>query len=186
VSNYRQNVLLLKKEKDVVLDIQGEFDVILADPPWQYRKGTVQPKRKIEFQYSTISFKQLQLLKIPAKKNAILFLWATNPLLPKALELMKSWGFNYKTNFVWVKDKIGLGWYVRGKHELLLIGKKGVKFPVPEPSRRPPSVIEYPRRKHSEKPPVQEIIEKMYPNKSYLELFARKKREGWTVWGDEV
>jgi N6-adenosine-specific RNA methylase IME4 len=87
---------------------------------------------------------------------------------------------------VWVKDKIGNGYYVRGKHELLLIGMKG-DIPTPEESNRPASVIEAARLEHSRKPEkVYEIIEKMYPNRSYLELSARSQyNEKWTTWGNE-
>jgi N6-adenosine-specific RNA methylase IME4 len=85
---------------------------------------------------------------------------------------------------VWVKDKIGNGFYVRGKHELLFIGEKG-DMPVPEEKNRPASVIEAPRKEHSRKPDiVYEIIEKMYPNRKYLELFPGSQfNSKWTIWG---
>jgi len=94
---------------------------------------------------------------------------------------MESWGFEYRTTAVWVKDKFGTGYYFREKHELLLVGKKG-NMPAPDEENRPVSVIEAPRKEHSAKPDiVYELIEKMYPGRRYLELFARR-RECWTPW----
>jgi N6-adenosine-specific RNA methylase IME4 len=125
-------------------------------------------------------------LQIPTSENAVLFLWATNPLLEDALQVMKAWGFQYKTNIVWVKDKFGIGFYVRGQHELLLIGTKGNVHP-PEESNRFSSVVNADVKEHSEKPEeIYNLIEAMYPDKTYLELFARKQRLKWKSWGNEV
>ena len=125
-------------------------------------------------------------MQVPVAENSILFLWATNPKLQEALEVLEAWGFEYKTNMVWVKDKIGVGYYFRGQHELLLVGIKG-SMGVPEEQNRPASVLNSDRTKHSEKPQeVYTLIEKMYPNRKYLELFARNKREGWESWGNEI
>jgi N6-adenosine-specific RNA methylase IME4 len=126
----------------------------------------------------------LNIQSITADK-AILFLWVPNPKLVEALQVIESWGFTYLTNMVWVKDKIGMGYYSRQKHELLLIAKKG-NYQTPEESTRPESVIFAPRTVHSKKPEiVYELIEKMYPSAKKIELFARAKREGWNVWGAE-
>lgn len=161
----------------------GVFDVIYADPPWKYYyKARGNP----EFHYPLMEDEEIWALKVPSAENAILFLWATNPKLPEALKTMDSWGFTYKTNFVWVKDRFGTGFYVRGQHELLLIGTKG-NIPTPVNDTRPSSIIEAPVREHSRKPDeVYNIIESMYPNRKYVELFARNNREGWISWGDQV
>jgi N6-adenosine-specific RNA methylase IME4 len=137
--------------------------------------------------YGVMEDYEIGAMQIPVADNAILFLWATAPKLPEALHVMKDWGFEYKTNAVWIKDKIGTGYYFRGQHELLLVGKKGENIPVPEEKTRHSSVIQSPRLEHSEKPTlVYGLIERMYPNRSYLELFARGfKRKGWTQWGNE-
>jgi excisionase family DNA binding protein len=113
-------------------------------------------------------------------------MWAVSCLLPEALEVMEAWGFRYLTNLVWVKPSIGPGRRVRNRHELLLYGQKG-KLPAPDPEDLPDSVIEAPRGRHSEKPAVvYELIERMYPRASKVELFARgKARPGWVVWGNE-
>lgn len=161
----------------------GKFDVIYADPPWEY---DVKLRGDPQQYYNTMSIEQMVELNIPASNDAILFLWATNPMLQDAILVMKEWGFEYKTNMVWIKDRIGTGHWVRGKHELLLIGKKG-KMSTPAESTRPESVIVAPRMNHSAKPEVvYNIIEAMYPFGKYLELFARKQRKGWNAWGAEL
>jgi ParB/RepB/Spo0J family partition protein len=161
---------------------QGLFNVIYADPPWQYDLSL---RGSPEEHYPVMATETICDLVVPAAKDSVLFLWATNPKLEEALQVMKAWGFTYKTNLVWVKDKFGNGYYFRGQHELLLLGIKG-KPPVPLEADRPPSVLNAPRRKHSQKPEeVYELIEKMYPNGKYLELFARAKRLGWEAWGNE-
>jgi N6-adenosine-specific RNA methylase IME4 len=106
--------------------------------------------------------------------------------LEEALQVIAAWGFSYKSNVVWVKDKIGLGYLVRNQHELLLIATRG-SMPCPLPANRPSSVIAAPRREHSRKPDeAYELIERMYPDLPKLELFARYTRLGWDVWGNET
>jgi N6-adenosine-specific RNA methylase IME4 len=115
----------------------------------------------------------------------VLFLWATNPLLPEALKVMRAWGFTYKTNMAWVKDKArGKGWWLKSKHELLLIG---VRKETPQPAIRPPSAFEADRGPvHSRKPEkTYDIIEAMYPGSTKIELFSRNERAGWRMWGNE-
>jgi N6-adenosine-specific RNA methylase IME4 len=172
--------------EDVAEEI-GKFPVIYADPPWQYDFSR-SDSRKIENQYPTMSIEDICDMDVEciANDDCVLFLWATSPKLVEALQVIKSWGFEYKTNMVWVKDKIGMGYYARQKHELLLIATKGA-VPAPEPASRPESVVVSSRGQHSKKPDeVYEIIEKMYPEYRKLEMFARSKREGWESWGCEV
>jgi N6-adenosine-specific RNA methylase IME4 len=162
---------------------EGQFDVVLADPPWEYYLPL---RGSPEMHYPTMPTEKISALNIPAAKDAVLFLWATSPKLKDALRVMESWGFDYRTSAVWVKDNFGTGYYFREKHELLLVGKKG-KMPAPDEENRPISVIEAPRKEHSKKPDmVYELIEKMYPGRKYLELFARGVRKGWVQWGMEV
>jgi len=165
--------------------ITKEYDIIYADPPWRYEFSQSR-NREIENQYPTMTLEEICGLEIPAASDAVLFLWCPMPKLDWGLKVIEAWGFKYRTGFVWVKDKIGMGHYVRSKHELLLIGIKGSPG-TPLPENRPESVIFAPRFEHSKKPDiVYGIIEKMYPGKSYFEMFARKTREGWGVWGNEV
>jgi len=182
-----ERIIELKKEYEVLRAEplpSGEFDIIYADPPWKY-EFSLSERGDPERHYSTMSKEEICDLEVPSSKNSVLFLWATNPKLKEALEVVSTWGFEYRTNLVWVKDKFGTGYYFRGQHELLLVAKKG-EIPVPSEETRPSSVLIAPRKEHSEKPhAVYEMIERMYPNRKYLELFARNRRKGWHSWGLE-
>jgi len=163
---------------------EGKFNVIYADPPWRYNVKYL--RGNPEKYYPTMTLEEICGVKIPASEDAVLFLWTTNPMLEDALSVMKAWGFKYKTNMAWVKSKFGTGFYFRGQHELLLVGVKGDVHPPEEPNRFP-SVLFANTTRHSEKPEdVYELIEKMYPDAKYVELFARNRREGWQSWGNEV
>jgi len=160
---------------------QGKYRVIYADPPWQYSNSGF--TTSAENQYPTMPTEEIYSLPIKdlADENAVLFLWATNPLLEDALRVCKAWGFEYKTNFVWVKNRHTGGFYCYGQHELLFVAVRGSLLPKQEGVRS--SVINAPRREHSRKPDeVYSIIEAMYDG-PYIELFARNKREGWVGWG---
>lgn len=163
---------------------KGIYEVIIADPPWKYQFAE-SSNREIENQYPTMELKDICNLKLPNIKNSVLFLWVTSPKLEEGIEVLNSWGYTYKTSMVWVKNKIGMGYYARSRHEFLLIGVQG-KIGVPEPEDRPNSVIEAPRTGHSKKPDIYQMIEKMYPNRKYLEMFARNTRDNWDNWGNEI
>jgi N6-adenosine-specific RNA methylase IME4 len=164
----------------------GIYDVILADPPWDYEFSPTD-QRQIENQYPPMPLDEILALEVPAADNAVLFLWATAPKLEEALSVLHAWGFSYKTGAAWDKEKIGMGYWFRGQHELLLVGTKG-HFSPPEEANRPSSVFREERRGHSVKPEcVYRALEVMFPDARRLELFARGvARPGWTVWGNEV
>ena len=162
----------------------GTFELVYADPPWQL--GNPESAYAPENHYPTLPLDEIKQIDVPAADNAVLFLWAVSSRLPEALEVLNAWGFTYKTSLVWVKDSIGLGTWVRHRHEHLLIGRRGT-HPAPEPEDRPDSVITAPRTRHSEKPGcVYELLEHAYPTASKLELFSRRARHGWTAWGNQV
>jgi N6-adenosine-specific RNA methylase IME4 len=162
----------------------GPFELILADPPWQL--GNPDGEKAPENHFPTMPLADIFALRPPAAVDAILYVWAVNMLLPEALQLIDAWGFRYVASLVWVKESIGLGQWVRNRHELLLVGQRGA-FSPPDPDLRPDSVIEAPRRRHSEKPvSVYELLERAHPATSKLELFARSARPGWTAWGNEA
>jgi len=120
-----------------------------------------------------------------ATPDAMLFLWAPPSFIKKGLAVLEAWGFELATSLVWVKDRIGTGIYVRQRHEYLLLGKRGRPI-TPGPGSQPDSVIEAPRRQHSQKPDeVYALIERMYPGLPAIELFSRAPREGWDAWGNE-
>lgn len=160
---------------------EGKYSVIYADPPWQYSNSGF--TTSAANQYLTMPTQEICNLPIGelANDNAVLFLWATSPMLKDALRVCEAWGFDYKTNFVWIKNHHTGGFYCYGQHELLFIATKGSMLPNTNGLRS--SVISAPRREHSRKPDeVYDIIEAMYDG-PYIELFARTKREGWAGWG---
>lgn len=133
-----------------------------------------------------MSVDEICALKIPSAKNAVLYLWATAPKLLEALKVMEAWGFEYKTQAVWDKEVIGMGFWFRGQHEILLVGVKG-NFSPPSPSYRLPSVFREKRGKHSKKPnAIRDHIRAWTGNFNRLELFCRERTAGWDVWGNEV
>jgi len=162
----------------------GKYAVIYADPPWQYDNSGL--KTSAESQYPTMPLEDICGLPIKelSSDTSVLFLWATNPLLPEALKVVDSWGFTYKTNLVWIKGSgAGIGWFEKSAHEILMIA---VRENTPHPKERPVSYFEEARTIHSKKPErAYEIIESMYPGNK-IELFARSNRPGWVVWGNEV
>jgi N6-adenosine-specific RNA methylase IME4 len=120
--------------------------------------------------------------------HCVLYLWATAPKLKEALDVMDSWGFKYKTHAIWDKEIIGMGYWFRGRHELLLVGTMG-KVSPPEPKERVASVYKEKRGKHSSKPKYfRDIITDSFPaDWNRLEMFAREKTSpSWDVWGNEV
>jgi N6-adenosine-specific RNA methylase IME4 len=163
----------------------GPFPVLYADPPWRYDFAT-DIGRQIENHYPTMALDEIKKLEVPVADDAVLFLWTTSPKLVEGLDVLDAWGFQYVTSMVWVKDRIGMGYYARQQHELLLIGKRG-SLPVPDPEDRPSSVIQAPRGEHSAKPDaVYELIERMYPLRERCELFQRRPRDGWAGWGNQA
>lgn len=179
---------LKREELGIVPNLPKEkFSIIYADPPWKYDFAQ-SDSRAIETHYPSMDMTELCALPVNdlAGDDSVLFLWVTAPKLREGLQLISAWGFSYRTGAVWVKDKIGMGYYFRSQHEHLLVGTRGNPR-LPDPSKRPSSVIESPRTKHSEKPVrVYELIESMYPGFKKIELFARQARKGWTAWGNKV
>ena len=165
--------------------IASRYGVILADPPWSYRD--LGHSRRIDKQYAVMSLDEILRLSVAniALPDSVLFLWTTAPLLPDGLDVMRAWGFKYKSNVVWDKEIFGMGHYARIQHEHLLIGTRGKPPPVADHSI--PSVIRARRGKHSVKPvQAYELIERLYPTLTKMELFARNSRAGWDCWGLEA
>ena len=161
----------------------GLFDLVYADPPWPL-PGSPDGSRSIQNHYPVMPLAEIAAMQVPASPDAICLIWAVSSMLPEALEVLAAWGFQYKTNLVWTKDRVGLGAWARNAHELLLVGTRGA-FKPPEPNHRVSSVIVAPRGRHFAKPDsLYPLIERMYPGASRLELFGRgKARRGWTSWG---
>ena len=134
--------------KQLMIFPADRFSVIYADPPWRYESAT--PNRAIENHYPTMELQEIKDLGVQSicDDSCVLYLWATSAKAPEAFEVMTAWEFTYKSQFVWVKDKIGMGYWARGQHELLLVETKG-KFSPPEPENRVSSVIHADRTEHS-------------------------------------
>ncbi len=169
---------------------EGIHSIIYADPPWEYENSGLYGAA--DRHYPTMPTREIctlpQSINLQLADSAVLFLWATNPLLIDALEVISAWGFQYKTNIVWDKEKptTGLGFYVRGQHELLMIAVKGDGAWTPK--ERPTSVLRTPKGEHSAKPElIYSLIENMYPDQRYIELFARRNamRPSWAYWGNQ-
>jgi N6-adenosine-specific RNA methylase IME4 len=167
--------------------LSGLHSVLYADPPWQDEFGPA--GRQTELHYPVMTLDEIKALPVPdiCTPDAVLYLWALPHMRRQADAVMKAWGFDYRSEIIWVKDKIGIGHWVRNQHENLLIGRKGA-FPPPPEALRSPSVVVAPRRRHSAKPEVfAEMIERWYPDMPKIELFRRgPARTGWSAWGNEA
>ena len=170
-----------------------KYSIILADPPWSYwNEGNI--RAVATNHYDTMS--QADIEKLPVKEiaedNSILFLWTTFPNLQAGLDIMKAWGFVYKTiGFLWAKSNpksntpvFGVGWYTKSNAEICLLGTRGK---APRSSKSISSVVISPREEHSKKPDaVRNKIVEFVGDLPRIELFARQRTEGWSVWGLET
>jgi N6-adenosine-specific RNA methylase IME4 len=165
----------------------AQYDIIVADPPWKHLSNSdAAPGRNPRRHYPLMSDTELRLLNIPKASPSLMFLWTTVPMLARSMWIMRSWGFDYVSQMVWVKDKIGTGHWCRNRHEIVLIAKHGA-FPCPSPAPFESSVIEAPRREHSRKPEsLQDRIDEIWPDARRLEMFARRRRRGWDLWGNDL
>lgn len=174
-----------------------KYKTILADPPWQFqnRTGKVAPEHKRLNRYPTMTLEEIKALPVQdvADENSHLYLWVPNALLIEGLEVMKAWGFQYKTNIIWEKvrndgepDGRGVGFYFRNVTEILLFGVRGTNVRTLSPGRSQVNLIRSKKREHSRKPDEMiDLIERCSAG-PYLELFARGQREGWTMWGNQA
>lgn len=170
----------------------GSYDLIMADPPWNFKNYSKKGEGKgAAGQYRCMSLDDIKALPVAslAARDCLLWLWATNPLLPQALEVMQAWGFKYKTAGHWSKktktgkQAFGTGYILRAAGEPFLIGVRG----NPKTSRVVRSVVEGLAREHSRKPVEAYIAaERLMPGARRLDLFSREGRSGWDAWGDEA
>lgn len=173
------------REAQATADQGALPNLVLADPPWRYDFAETD-NRQIENQYPSATVEEICDMTPKTQPNAVVFMWATVAKLQEAFEVMSAWGFDYKTSAVWDKEKIGMGYWFRGQHELLLVGTKG-KFSPPEQEARVSSVFRESRGKHSAKPEcVYQWIERAFPGAIKLEMFCRSPRAGWQTHGNEA
>lgn len=171
------------------------YSIIYADPPWEYPKsgGTKSSVGLAKKFYKTMPIEQIGDLRVGdiAAENSALFLWATWPRLPAAIEVMRCWGFTYfGLGFEWIKktvngkDCIGMGYWTRANSEPCLLGFRGKMQPLRHDIRQ---IVEAERREHSRKPAiVRDKIVALCGDLPRIELFARESVRGWDCWGDEV
>lgn len=182
--------------KDFLQSVPNKgFGTVLADPPWRFlnRTGKVAPEHKRLSRYETLSTEEIMEMpvNIVTADRSHLYLWVPNALLQEGLQVLKAWGFQYKTNIVWHKirkdggpDGRGVGFYFRNTTELLLFGVKG-SLRTLQPGRTQVNIVKSQKQEHSRKPDeVYGIIEKCSPG-PFLEIFSRGTRPGWTVFGNQ-
>jgi N6-adenosine-specific RNA methylase IME4 len=181
---------LASKRRDEVVEIAdklGRFDVIYVDFPWQFKAHSQKGmRRSAERHYDTMTLDEIGAYPIAnfASPNCVLLMWATVPLLDKAIAVMSALGFTYKSGAVWDKTIAAFGFWFRNQHELLLLGTRGQPR-APLPPDRLPSVFTERRTAHSRKPDATyQAIERMFPDRRKVELFARPPgRPGWWAVG---
>lgn len=175
----------LGKDKEEQVFNKNEFDLVYADPPWDFNQRGNYGAIK---HYNLMTIDEIKFMPVAqlAKKDAALFLWTTNGAMKMALDVMEAWGFSYRTYFIWCKNGLGLGRPLRNSTEICLVGLRGNL------------VNEFngqmnwgflPKQNHSHKPEeMYAIMERLYPNRHYLELFARKRPSNpdWFIWGNEA
>lgn len=179
----------IKEKARKVNPPEGKYRIIYADPPWNYGDKRDGRTTGAEDHYTTMSINELCNLPVAkiTENNAVLFLWVTSPLLEECFEVIKAWGFKYKTSFVWDKIKHNMGHYNSVRHELLLICTKGSC--LPDNIKLYDSVQSIEKTEHSKKPEeFRDIIDTIYTYGKRLELFARDKKDirDWVFWGNEV
>ncbi len=173
-----------------------KYQIIYADPPWEYEKELQWPDKSIyplAHFYPTMKLDDIKAIQVPAEKDSWLILWTTVPKLIEGIEVLAEWGFQYRSSAIWDKGN-GLGYFFRIYHEILLIGRRGNP---PNPIYSEASVFVAERKAHSQKPEcVRNWINKAFPDLAKVEMFARGDRkkdlfgdnrfDGWDVWGNEV
>ena len=166
-----------------------KYNIIYADPPWQYKRNG---GKSAESKYDVMSLDAIKDLPVNniSEDNSHLYMWVTNPFISEGLEVCKSWGFEYKTLLTWVKTYkdgspiMGMGYYFRGATEHIIFGVKGKKLCN---NRNTKNIFFNIQRQHSQKPScVKEIIVKSSGDLSRIELFAREETDGWDCWGNET
>jgi N6-adenosine-specific RNA methylase IME4 len=174
-----------------------KFKTILADPPWQFqnRTGKMAPEHKRLARYSTLTLNEIKSIPVAdsCAETVHLYLWVPNALLSEGLEVMKAWGFTYKTNLIWYKirkdggpDRRGVGFYFRNVTEILLFGVRGNNARTLKRGRTQENMIVKQKREHSRKPDEQYELIEACSNGPFLEMFARGARPNWFCWGNQA
>ena len=160
----------------------NKYKTILADPPWDInQKG----KRGAARHYPLMTLDQIKAMPVKdlSEENAHLYLWIPNGLLQEGLDVIKAWGFPYRSMLTWAKPRLSLGVYIRNSSETILFATRGH---APVKCHGQGSWLFAPVQEHSHKPEEQFAIIERLSSGPYLELFARRRQPGWDVWGNEI
>lgn len=193
---------MLDMKNSAAHDLDGfldgrRFATVMADPPWRFtnRTGKMAPEHKRLSRYETLTLEEICTLPVAehVESAAHCYLWVPNALLPNGLQVLKAWGFEYKSNLIWHKvrkdggsDGRGVGFYFRNVTEIVLFGIRGKNARTLAPGRRQVNLFSTRKREHSRKPDEQYDIIESCSWGPYLELFGRGVRKGWTVWGNQA
>jgi len=174
---------------------QKKYQIIYADPPWAYRDKCRAGARGACYKYEVMDYSDLQNMAEPIKEIAaedcVLFMWATGPMMDRAIYLIQRWGFKFKTvGFTWTKRTVngkpfmGMGNYTRANPEFCLLAIKGKPRRINAGIR---AWVDVAKGRHSEKPQeVREAIVRLMGDLPRIELFARQRAPGWDSWGNEI
>lgn len=194
----KSNEIQVSASQDLLAHCASKkFSTLLADPPWQFqnRTGKIAPEHHRLNRYGTMTLDEIKALPVTGcvTDTSHLYLWVPNALLPDGLEVMRAWGFQYKSNIIWHKirkdggpDGRGVGFYFRNVTEMVLFGVRGKNARTLQPGRSQVNFLATRKREHSRKPDeLYPIIEACSPG-PYLEMFSRGIRQGWTAWGNQA
>lgn len=190
-------MLRTPSEDLLALTEEQKFQTVLADPPWRFqnRTGKMAPEHRRLGRYATLELSEIKALPVAEviQEPAHLYLWVPNALLPDGLAVMKSWGFNYKSNIIWHKirkdggsDGRGVGFYFRNVTEIVLFGVRGKNARTLQPGRRQVNLVASRKREHSRKPDELYDVIEACSRGPFLEMFARGCRDNWTSFGNQA
>ena len=165
-------------------------NIAVLDPPWSFSSNSVdRPGRNARRHYRCMSDAEIAVIPVCdwLEDDALVFVWTTSPMLERSMAVVRQWGrLRYVSQIVWCKDRIGTGFWVRNRHEVVLLYRRGA-FPCPRPAPFLDSVIAGQQRQHSRKPDaLQDRIDVVWPDARKIEIFARQRRPGWVAVGNEV
>jgi len=164
-------------------ELQGLYDIISVDPPWNYGREYDPETSRVANPYPEMTVEQIKAIDMPFTDNAIVFLWTTHKFLPEAFDILKHWGFEYKATLVWNKERIGMGAWFRMQCEFCLFAVKGKPYWDNTTER---DIITEARREHSRKPDAFfDMVDKICIGRK-LEYFSREKRDGWDIFGNDT
>lgn len=167
--------------------VHKTYRTILADSPWNLNQRGKYSSRSAESHYRLMSLDRIKAMPVKdlAAENSHLYLWIPNGLLQEGLDVIKAWGFTYRSAIFWIKPRLGLGNYIRNASETCLFATRG-KAPVKFKGQ--PNWMFCPQQEHSHKPEEQYAVIERLSHAPYLELFARRrhKHPDWDIWGDQA